>query len=257
MSYKIIFFDVDGTLTHAIDGTIAQSTKEAIHKLIRSGMRVVAATGRPLSMCEELKELGIETFITANGGYVKHRDKAIHKVTIESQIVREVAAFAQTNNHGLSFYTESYWMNGVQDGSIRRALQETLALREYPAVHENICSQEIYLMCLFAADERVESYMRKFPNLIFHPWHPYVCSILQEEVSKSAAIYQVLQYFGLDRSEAVAFGDGDNDIDMLEYVGLGIAMGNGSEKAKRAANFITYKSNEDGIAFALHKYGII
>lgn len=55
----------------------------------------------------------------------------------------------------------------------------------------------------------------------------------------------------------IAFGDGENDIDMLEFVGLGIAMGNGSERLKEAADFVTKKSSEDGIEFALKKYGII
>ncbi|MWC31370.1 Cof-type HAD-IIB family hydrolase [Paenibacillus sp. MMS18-CY102] len=251
------FFDVDGTLTHDADGSISESTREAIGTLISKGIRVVAATGRPFSMCEVLQELGIETFITANGAYVMHNNEVIHKVAMDPHTVREITAFAQTNRHGLSFYTDSYWTNGVQDEMMGQALQETLSIHAAPAVHEDICSQEIYLLCLFATDEVAERYLTAFPHLIFRRWHPYVLSVLQEEVSKSLAISEVLRYFGIDRSEAIAFGDGDNDIDMLELAGLGIAMGNGSEKAKRAADFITKKSSEDGIAYALHKYGVI
>jgi hydroxymethylpyrimidine pyrophosphatase-like HAD family hydrolase len=84
-----------------------------------------------------------------------------------------------------------------------------------------------------------------------------VLNVLQEEVSNSIAILKVLEYFGVNNSEDIAFGDGENDIDMLELVGLGIAMGNGSEKLKKMADFVTKKSSEDGIAFALKKYGII
>ena len=79
-------------------------------------------------------------------------------------------------------------------------------------------------------------------------------NVLQEEVSKSLAIIKVLKYFDIDKSEAIAFGDGENDIDMLELVGLGIAMGNGNEKLKTIADFVTKKSSEDGIEFALKKY---
>ncbi len=67
----------------------------------------------------------------------------------------------------------------------------------------------------------------------------------------------MLQYFDIDKSEAIAFGDGENDLDMLGFVGLGIAMGNGSEKLKEVADFVTNKSSEDGIEFALKTYGII
>jgi hydroxymethylpyrimidine pyrophosphatase-like HAD family hydrolase len=57
------------------------------------GLRVVAATGRPLSMCEEIRELGIDTFITANGAYVKHNQQVIHKVPMDKNVIREVVEF--------------------------------------------------------------------------------------------------------------------------------------------------------------------
>lgn len=82
-------------------------------------------------------------------------------------------------------------------------------------------------------------------------------NVLQENVSKSLAIVKTLDSFGIGRSEAIAFGDGENDIDMLELVGLGIAMGNGNEKLKNVADFVTKPSSEDGIDYALKKYGII
>jgi HAD superfamily hydrolase (TIGR01484 family) len=65
MDYKIVFFDVDGTITHHENGSISNNTKEVIKTLINKGLKVVAATGRPLSMCKEIRELGIDTFITA------------------------------------------------------------------------------------------------------------------------------------------------------------------------------------------------
>jgi Cof subfamily protein (haloacid dehalogenase superfamily) len=257
MDYKIIFFDVDGTITHHEDGSISNKTKDAIKAVKNKGIKVVAATGRPLSMCEEILELGIDTFITANGAYVKHNQEVIHKVPMDKDIIREVTEFASKENHALSFYAEDFSMNGVIGTDILKALQETLSLNEYPAINQLIYHQEVFLMCLFATDETVEKYIHKFPYLTFKRWHPFVLNVLQEEVSKSLAIEKVLKYFSIDKSEAIAFGDGENDIDMLETVGLGIAMGNGNEKLKNVADFITKKSGEDGIEFALKKYGII
>jgi len=80
---------------------------------------------------------------------------------------------------------------------------------------------------------------------------------LQHDVSKSIAVQAVLDYFNLSPKEALAFGDGDNDIDMLEQVGFGIAMGNGSEALKNVADFITKKSTDGGIEFALRELQII
>jgi Cof subfamily protein (haloacid dehalogenase superfamily) len=257
MDYKIVFFDVDGTITHHEDGTISDSTKEAIQALKNKGLRVAGATGRPLSMCKEIRELGIDTFITANSAYVKYQDHVLHKVPLNQKYIKEVFDFAYTENHALSFYTEDFSMNGIKDTKVLGALKETLSLNEYPAVNERIYEEEVYLMCLFATDEMVETYRHRFPHLSFRRWHPYVLNVLQEDVSKSLAILKVLEHFGIDQSEAIAFGDGENDIDMLELVGLGIAMGNGSENLKSVADFVTKKSSEDGIEYALKRYGII
>ena len=257
MSYKIVFFDVDGTITNHKDGSIPISTIEAIKTLKSKGLKVVAATGRPLSMCWELQEFGIETFITANGGYVKHIKEVIHKVPMNKSIIKEVIEFAKIENNGLSFYTEEFSMNGVTEEEILKALKETLSLDEYPETHPLIHNEDIFLLCLFANDETVEKYKLMFPHLTFKRWHPYVSNVLQEDVSKSLAIMKTLDFFGIDKSEAIAFGDGENDIDMLELVGLGIAMGNGNEKLKKVADFVTKKSSEDGIDYALKKYGII
>lgn len=112
-------------------------------------------------------------------------------------------------------------------------------------------------MCLFADEKTAEQYAQRFPHLMFKRWHPFVVSVLQEEITKSVAILNVLNYFNIDHSEAIAFGDGENDIDMIELAGLGIAMGNGSDTLKSAADFVTKKSGEDGIEFALKNFGIL
>ncbi len=257
MTYKIVFLDVDGTITNHEDGSIPHSTIEAIKILKSKGIIVVAATGRPLSMCKDLQDLGIQTFITANGGYVKHEETVIHKVPMDKNVLSEVMDFAQSENNGLSFYTEEFYMNGVKENEILTALKETLSLDDYPITNPSIHEEEVFLLCLFANDEVVEKYRQRFPHLTFKRWHPYVLNVLQENVSKSLAIVKTLEFFGIDKSEAIAFGDGENDIDMLELVGLGIAMGNGNEKLKSVADFVTKKSSEDGIHYALEKYGII
>ena len=257
MPYKIVFLDVDGTITNHEDGSIPSSTIEAIKVLQSKGIKVVAATGRPLSMCKELQDLGIETFITANGGYVKHNETVIHKVPMDKNVILEIMDFAKVENNGLSFYTEDFCMNGVKENEILSALKETLSLDDYPITNQLIHEQEIFLLCLFANDRTVEKYTRKFPHLTFKRWHPFVLNVLQEDVSKSLAIEKTLEFFGIKKSEAIAFGDGENDIDMLELVGLGIAMGNGNEKLKNVADFVTKKSSEDGIHYALEKYGVI
>ncbi|MBU9675214.1 Cof-type HAD-IIB family hydrolase [Planococcus sp. CP5-4] len=257
MTYKIVFFDIDGTLKDYHENSISKSTKVAISELKRKGIKLVAATGRPLSMCDEIRDLGIELFVTSNGGYVTHGKEVIHKVPLDSVILQEVMAFAQTEKHALSFYTEELTMTDVRDPRILAALKETLSLHEYPMVNPLIHEKEVFLLCLFADEEMTDKYIQQFPHLTFHRWHPYIVNVLDREVSKSAAIESVLDNFGLDPSEAIAFGDGNNDIDMLEVVGLGIAMGNGSDRLKAAADFVTKTAADGGIEYALREFQII
>lgn len=116
---------------------------------------------------------------------------------------------------------------------------------------------ETYLLCLFADDVEIEKYKVQFPTIHFKRWHPNIVNVLEEDVSKSIAIKKVLDYFGFTKEEAIAFGDGENDMDMLEIVDIGIAMGNANEKLKSIANFVTNDSSENGIEWALKHYQLI
>lgn len=257
MDYKIVFFDIDGTLVNYEDGRMQESTRNAIQQLKNKGIHIVAATGRPLSMCQDLRYVGIETFITANGAYVKHQDRIIHKIPVAKEVVQVVKAFADENKQSLSFFTETLSMNKVQEEGTLKAMKETLSLREFPVINEDIVTQEVYLMCLYGDEDIEKKYASAFPHLLFKRWHPYITNILQHDVSKSIAVQAVLDYFNLSSEEALAFGDGDNDIDMLEKVGFGIAMGNGSEAIKNAAKYVTKKSTANGIEYALRELQII
>lgn len=83
--YKVVFFDVDGTLLSEVDRSIPLSTKEAIKKLIESGIKVVVATGRPYHMCEEFKTMGIDTIISANGALIKCNNEVIYKSVLSTE----------------------------------------------------------------------------------------------------------------------------------------------------------------------------
>ena len=257
MKHKILFFDVDGTITSEIDGSISESTKVAIKKLIQNGYHVVAATGRPLSMCHEIADLGIETFISANGAYVKHQNQCIHKIVVPETIVQELINFSSEHQHPLAFYSESYKIGEVRNEQLLKVLYDLFKLEAFPPTIDKNYLGETYLLCIFVNEENLQQYTQQFPHLVFQRWHPMVVNALHEEVSKSVAIEKVLTYFGYTKEQAVAFGDGENDIDMLELVDLSIAMGNAKEHIQQKADYVTTKSSEGGIAKALERFGFI
>lgn len=256
--YKIVFFDVDGTLLSEVDRSIKESTRESINCLIDKGIKVVVATGRPYSMCEEFKEMGINIFITANGAYIKENDEVIYKSVLSKKTVTDLSDFAHANGTALSYLTSSFKMNGLgsNDSRVIQALNETLNISSYPETITSLLD-EIYCICLYASQEEAEKFIKKFPNLKFDRFHNYVTNLLEQEVSKLTAVKQVLTYLNYSKSEAIAFGDGENDISMLQYVGLGIAMGNSGDNLKSMSDFITKNSSDDGIYYALKKMKII
>ncbi|EMY4795768.1 Cof-type HAD-IIB family hydrolase [Bacillus pacificus] len=257
--YKVVFFDVDGTLLSEIDRSMHESTKEAIHRLIDKGIHVVVTTGRPYSLCSQFMELGINTFISANGAHIKCGEKVIHKSVLSREIVHDISRFAELHGHGISYFTEDFAMNGIASDNERvmQALSETLNLEKYPEKSKDL-SKEIYCLCLYADEMESQKFIEKYPMLTFERFHGYVINVLEDsKVSKLTAIQKVLEHLNICKSEAVAFGDGGNDIEMLQYVGLGIAMGNGGEELKTRADFVTKKASEGGILFALEKFHIV
>ncbi|OPA75150.1 HAD family hydrolase [Paenibacillus selenitireducens] len=257
--YKIVFFDVDGTLLSELDRSLPDSTNLAIEKLIASGIKVVVATGRPYNLCEEFTSLGIDTIISANGALISCQGEIIDKSVLTLETVQAVTAFAGLNGHGISYFTEEFSMNGIgcEDERMIRALQETLGITQYPSIVSAL-PEEVYCICLYGDDSETQKFTDQFPYLRFVRFHGYVTNVLEAtEVSKSIAMKKVLEHFDFCASEAIAFGDGGNDIDMLACAGLGIAMGNGAEHLKQKADFVTKKASEGGIAYALEKFGVI
>ncbi|MGF9767649.1 Cof-type HAD-IIB family hydrolase [Bacillus albus] len=257
--YKVVCFDVDGTLLSEIDRSMHASTKEAIQRLIDKGIHVVVTTGRPYSLCSQFMELGINTFISANGAHIKCGETVIHKSVLSSEIVNDISEFAKLHGQGVSYFTEGFTMNGIASDNKRvmRALSETLNLEKYPEKSKDL-SEEIYCLCLYADEIEAQKFLERYPMLTFDRFHNYVINVLEDsKVSKLTAIQKVLEQLNICKSEAIAFGDGGNDIEMLQYVGLGIAMGNGGEELKTRADFVTKKASEGGILFALEKFHIV
>ncbi|MDV6035072.1 Cof-type HAD-IIB family hydrolase [Bacillus sp. SM-B1] len=257
--YKIVFFDVDGTLLSEIDRSMHDSTKEAIRRLMDKGIHVVVTTGRPYSLCSQFKELGIHTIISANGAHIKCEETVLHKSVLSSEIVHDISEFAELHGHGISYFTEDFAMNGIASDNERvmQALSETLNLEKYPEKSRDL-SEEIYCLCLYADEIEAQKFLERYPMLTFDRFHNYVINVLEDsKVSKLIAIQKVLEHLNICKSEAVAFGDGRNDIEMLQYVELGIAMGNAGEELKTRADFVTKKASEGGILFALEKHYVV
>ncbi len=109
----------------------------------------------------------------------------------------------------------------------------------------------------FVGQEPGEALMRELHHSRSTRWNPIFMDVVPEGGSKRVGIEAVLRAYGLDRNETMAFGDGQNDIEMLRHAAVGVAMGNAAEEVRRAADYVTASVDDDGVALALRHFGLI
>lgn len=117
--------------------------------------------------------------------------------------------------------------------------------------------EDIYQLSAFLPPEKEAEFLRRCPGCLAVRWEDDFCDILPEGGGKPNGLAHTLAHLGLTREQSIAFGDGGNDVTMLEYAGIGVAMGNACDAAKDAADYVTDDITADGLAKALAHFGLI
>ncbi|MFV9511157.1 Cof-type HAD-IIB family hydrolase [Tepidibacillus sp. LV47] len=257
MSYKIVFFDIDGTLVDE-EKRIPSDTKEALQDLKNKGILIAIATGRAPFHFEEIrKELGIDSFISFNGSYVVYKGKIIYQHPISKNDLALLEQHANERNHPIVYLSDKDCFANVKDHHHIIESFHSLKLNS-PNYRQSYWQEEtIYQALLYCQDHEESYYIKSFIDLQFVRWHQYSMDVIPKGGSKAKGIEMMLNYLGISPSEAVAFGDGLNDREMLSFVGAGIAMGNAHEEVKPFAKFITKHVNNGGISYALKQLCLI
>ncbi|MEK5230948.1 Cof-type HAD-IIB family hydrolase [Lysinibacillus sp. FSL K6-0232] len=254
---KILFFDVDGTLYNS-EKKLPASAKEALFAARQNGYELAIATGRAPFMIESLlEELAINTYVTFNGQYVVYKGEVIYTNGIEREELAKIIAFGEARNEPVVFLDDKRMIASVGD---HYQVAESLNTLKYPYpeldssyyMHHNV-----YQTLIFMEEKDEPLYCETFPNVQFVRWHRYSCDILPKGGSKAAGIGKVLEKMGSTFKDAIAFGDGINDIEMLQAVGTGVAMGNGHERVKKVAHHIADHVDKDGLAKIMRELAII
>ncbi|RXT03799.1 Cof-type HAD-IIB family hydrolase [Ammoniphilus sp. CFH 90114] len=256
MPYEIVFFDIDFTLINS-EKEIPQDTMEAIRKLKENGTQVAIATGRPPYMFKEIaKKLEIDTFVCINGSLVIHQGQIIRRHIFEKADLAKLEEQASKHGHALSYFAlEGSFANQDHHPRILECFED---LRfPSPAYEPNAWREyDMYQALVYCTEEEAHLY-QSLDAFRFVRWHEFSMDGIPLGSSKAKGIEVLLDHLGLDRSQAVAFGDGLNDLEMLSYVGMGVAMGNAHEELKAQANYITKSVDQGGVAFGLAHLGLI
>ncbi len=275
MNRKILFFDLDGTLWDRAEN-IPSSTREALARARRQGHLLFVNTGRTrvFALREALRTLEVDGLVTGCGTRLEWR--GMERASMgwgagESCLLYDrmlpgreaLDTVERLEKHGFRLLLEGpeYMyadMDKFRDDpymrSVRRRSGETLRDLETWRGRWEI-SKMTCDMARSADREAVLEEMRKSWNVFVH--HPDVCELVPPGHDKGTGIARLCALLDWDIRDTVAFGDGENDTDMLRTAGVGVAMGNGAPGALRAADYVTAPLEEDGIRRAMEHLGLL
>lgn len=263
MGKKIVFIDVDGTLVND-DGVVPESAKTAIKRARNNGHYILLCTGRSKAeLYDDIMNIGFDGIIGAAGGYIEFKNKIIMHKKVEREDVKHLVTYFNENN--IDFYLES-------NGGLFASKNCKNHLRK-------LISESSFIDCLIEG----ESLTRDDVNKISFLGSPIPIEIIQNEfknkfnvipstvpafgknsgelsvpgIHKATAIEILLKHLNFPKEDTFAYGDGINDIEMLEYANTGIAMGNANNELKAIADDITDCHDENGIYNSFKKYNLI
>ncbi|KGX88790.1 Cof-type HAD-IIB family hydrolase [Pontibacillus litoralis] len=257
MTRQIAFLDIDGTILDH-DKNIPSATKEAIEQLKQNNVYVAIATGRAPFMFEDIREeLDIQSYISFNGQYVVFEGEVVYQNPITTNFISELYQKAEKAGHPMVFLNES-GMRATQSGHSH--IQDSLSSLKfnYPDIDARyFMNNNIHQALLFCEADDETHYLGSHDDLDFIRWHPYSMDVLPLGGSKAVGIENFIKAAGIAHEHTYAFGDGLNDIEMIQYVQTGVAMGNAHPKLKEVADVITKDVEEEGLAYGFKLAGLM
>ncbi|WP_304341135.1 HAD family hydrolase [Metaclostridioides mangenotii] len=267
MQYKLIVTDMDGTLLNR-EQEMTPKNREAIDFALENGVSVALASGRMYDSAKQhIEYLNMDIpIIACNGSLIKLSNGTLiysNKIDTELclkavEVLEKYNVYYQCQHEDLLFCKESdnkdsiyYKINEFMKTQTKVVIEDDLKdsilnndILKFTIIEENNIS---ILPVIKEELEKIEGLK------ITSSWENNI-EIMSEGVDKGQAIKMLCEHLNIDRSEIMAFGDNYNDIEMLEYAGLGVAMGNSNDDIKESADYVTDTNEESGFANAIFKF---
>ena len=279
MEVKAVFFDIDGTLVNDRK-SVLKSTKEAIKIVKDQGVLVGVATGRgPFFVKDLMDDLDLDFAVTYNGQYIFNKERVLFASPIDKRSLRQIISYAKDNRKEIAMGTRQdvigsrimsfglsplsqlvsrfvpKFLTRTVSHSFNRMVSKALPQKEDDLL--DLINQPIYQVLMLMTPEESNQAASEFEYLKFTRSNPFAADIINQGNSKLEGIRRVGKEYGFDLNQVMAFGDSDNDLEMLAGVGMSVAMGNGSSSVKEVAKHITTSNQEDGIHKALEHFGVL
>lgn len=254
---KAAFFDVDGTLYSHQTNQVPPSTRKAIRKLQARGILCIVATGRhPVELAEvPVEDIGFDAYMVMNGQVMLDRQKnTLFSVPFSGKAKETLLAHFEKHLYpSLLLEKDDIYLNFSNERVLEAQAIFSLATPKIGTYS----GKEIYQFCLYITDEEERLLDAIADECVITRWHNYGIDIFAKGGGKMAGIQRYLDLIGIAQNEIIAFGDGENDAEMLRFAGIGVAMGNAAETTKSAADYVTADIDDDGIAKALAHFNLI
>lgn len=254
---KIIFFDIDGTLIDMTKKAISDKTVETLIRLKENGVKICIATGRAPGSVPKFEGVDFDAFLTFNGSYCYNSIDTILSTPIPKVDVEKMIENATKINRPVSIASKDRVVANGTDKDLSDYFG--FAKQEVPVSDDfdEVLKDEIYQMMMGGRNDEYDDILKDVENARITAWWDRAVDIIPVNGGKGKGIEAILEYYGIDRSESMAFGDGGNDIEMLQTVGTGVAMGNALDNVKAIADEICGTSAEDGIYHYCLENGLI
>lgn len=273
MKYKLICMDMDGTLLND-KKQVSERAIRAINKAHDIGVKVVIATGRIFVSAEFYGDIiGVKApIIASNGAYIREKDcdRAIYEEGLGKENYLMIVQLLKKYHIVPHFYTEDtiYTEEIIHSSLTYKNANKTLPLNRQVKIvvvdDWNKLFQEenpriIKAMAVGTNEEKIKAAKAEFINLDkFQVVSSYknCFEVMAKTTSKGNALKKICDYYGIHRNEIISIGDNENDISMIKFAGLGVAMGNAEAEVKDIADYVTATNEEDGVAKVIEKFVI-
>lgn len=260
---KAVFFDIDGTLVPFGDRAIPAEVVEAIAALRAKGFKVFICTGRHIKWVNNIGDTEFDGYVTANGAMCLLADKktCIFKHCVDPEDIARLTDYAKNSELSLTVipaFEEIFTTREVPE------IQATIDLIGIPSIpFRDIATapkDDVVQLMAFGKEEIRERdglLDKVLQNCEATSWNPLFCDIVPKGSDKSKGLARMAEHFGIDISETMAFGDGENDTAMLRAAGIGVALGNASDEVKKCADYVTTDVRDHGVVNALRHFNLL
>lgn len=262
MKYRLVALDVDGTLIDN-NNKITQKTKDAIQKASQKGIVITISTGRPIqATLPLLDELEIDMpFIAYNGAMVVlgKSGEILYDMSLEPGDAQEIYQLGLEYDTTIMVWSKNRLYVSRSDERARLYGKQARTAPELLTSPGTVFQRGVTKILWYDDVPTINRYVEEMSSRLkcdvnYHTSKPFYLEFVNKNVSKSLALQKIGEHYGISREEMIAIGDGFNDLSMIEYADLGVAMGNADVEIKNRADYVTLGNDEDGAAVVIEKF---